>query len=158
MIVRATPWDSPDAALLREAQRVEISGQYGVDHFEPGVIPTGDDMAVFLIAYKGDEPVACGGLRTLDDASAEIKRMYVTPPSRGTGVATTLLRALEKEARERGFSRLLLETGSLLAAAIRFYEREGYTRIPNFGHYAQEEDSRCFMRVLHSEELAASGG
>jgi len=74
--------------------------------------------------------------------------MYVEPEHRGSGVATAVLRALEKAAGAQGWNRLVLETGDRQPDAIRFYEREGYTRIPNFGYYADSEYSLCFGRAL----------
>ena len=31
---------------------------------------------------------------------------------------------------------------------MRFYEREGYHQIPNFGYYADSELSRCYEKAL----------
>ena len=47
-----------------------------------------------------------------------------------------MLRELEAVAQERGFHRLVLETGVLQASAIGLYLSEGYRSIPNFGEYA----------------------
>ena len=74
--------------------------------------------------------------------------MYVAPGHRGTGVATAILRRLEAEARGRGWTRLVLETGEEQPDAMRFYEREGYHPIPTFGHYVGSALSRCYARSL----------
>jgi putative acetyltransferase len=145
--VTERPWDDADATALRTAQRAEIDARYGPGS-EPGPAPTAADVAVFLVAHSGGEPVGCGALRPLDDGSAEIKRMYVIPGMRGSGVSTAVLEALENHAAERGWFTLKLETGPKQPEAIRFYERSGYVRIPNFGHYAGHEDSLCFAREL----------
>ncbi len=145
--VARAAWDDPDAVALRAAQRFEIDGRYGADT-ELGPKPTGDDVAVFLVARRDGEPVGCGGLRAIDGEHGEIKRMYVTPDARGSGVSTAILAALEDEARERGWSRLVLETGIEQPDAIRFYTREGYTPIERFGHYVHSEISRCFGKAL----------
>ncbi|WP_394768488.1 GNAT family N-acetyltransferase [Lacisediminihabitans sp.] len=156
MILRAVDWDDPDAVTLRDAQRCEVSARYGSPDSEPGPAPTADDMAVFLVAYDpAGEPVGCGGLRPLGPTEGEIKRMFVSVPQRGTGVATALLAALEEEARGRGWLRLLLETGDRQPEAVRFYEREGYSRIPNFGHYADSPISLCFAKALVVGDPAA---
>lgn len=152
--VERVEWEHPDAVALRAAQRAELDARYGSDDHEPGVVPTADDVPVFLLARAADgAPIVCGGLRPLPDAvlgahTAEIKRMYAAPEARGTGAATTLLRALEREAAALGIRRLVLETGTAQPDAVRFYQREGYARIPLFGHYVGSDLSLCFARDL----------
>ncbi|WIV61530.1 GNAT family N-acetyltransferase [Amycolatopsis nalaikhensis] len=142
-------WDDPDAVRLRDAQRTELDARYGTDNHEPGEVPTADTVPVFLVARDADgTAIGCGGLRLLEPGSGEIKRMYVAPSSRGTGVATALLRALEDHARRLGLTRLLLETGTGQPDAIRFYQREGYEPIEAYGPYVGETISRCFARDL----------
>lgn len=161
--VSAVPWDDPAGRQLRAAQRTEIAERYGTDDSEPGPPPTAEDITVFFVAFGDDgAPLGCAGLRQLGDAGAavntdahteadtvaEIKRMFVVPEARGTGVSTAILQALEGFGRERGWRRLLLETGDAQPDAVRFYTREGYTRIPGFGHYADSPSSLCFEKLL----------
>jgi putative acetyltransferase len=149
-------WYGLDGAGLRAAQRAELAVRYGSSHYEPDAAPESGEIEVFLVAYdEADEPIGCGALRSLGDNCAEITRMFVTPASRGTGVATALLRGLEKEASARGFEVLKLETGTAQPDAIRFFEREGYARIPNFGTYAENAESRCFTRYVAAELIPA---
>ncbi|MEV6828938.1 GNAT family N-acetyltransferase [Amycolatopsis sp. NPDC051102] len=149
LTITPVTWDDPDAVRLREAQRTELDARYGTDDHEPGAVPTADTVAVFLVARDaGGTAVGCGGLRLLGPGSGEVKRMYVEPPARGTGVAAALLRALEDHARELGIGRLLLETGTGQPDAIRFYQREGYEPIEAYGPYRGEPLSRCFARDL----------
>ncbi|WP_432485315.1 GNAT family N-acetyltransferase [Kineococcus esterisolvens] len=143
--IAAEDWDAPDGAALRAAQRAELDARYGSDDHEPGAAPTAADVAVFLVAR--DEhglAVACGGLRPLGPGTAELKRMYVRPALRGSGVATAVLRELERAAGRLGVTRLVLETGTAQPEAVRFYEREGYVRIENYGPYAGEPLSVCY--------------
>ncbi|WP_439383117.1 GNAT family N-acetyltransferase [Amycolatopsis lexingtonensis] len=142
-------WDDPDAVRLRAAQRTELDARYGTDDHEPGAAPTAETVAVFLVARDAaGTAIGCGGLRLLGPGSGEVKRMYVEPAARGTGVATALLRALEDRARELGIARLLLETGTGQPDAIRFYRREGYEPIEAYGPYVGEPISVCFARDL----------
>ena len=155
MIVRQVAWDDPEAVMLREAQGIEMELRYGTPDFEPGPAPTAAAITVFFVAYTDDnEPAGCGGLRQLSDSEAEIKRMYVAPHHRGSGVSTGILTALESFGRERAWLRLVLETGEAQPDAIRFYEREGFTRIPNFGHYADSALSICFEKPLFALDPA----
>ncbi|MFC3991873.1 GNAT family N-acetyltransferase [Actinoplanes siamensis] len=142
------PWDDPAGAALRRAQRAELDARYGSDDHEPGGAPQASEIDIFLVAERAGEALGCGALRRLDANSAEIKRMYVTPASRGSGVSTAILRALEAAARERGWTTMRLETGSEQPEAIRFYQREGYREIPLFGKYVGSPISRCFERSL----------
>jgi GNAT superfamily N-acetyltransferase len=148
--IRAVDWDHPGAAALREAQRVEIREVYypDIEDSEPGTKPSATDIAVFYVAFDGERAVATGGLRPLDDGHGEVKRMYVDPAYRGSGVAGRMLRALEQDARDRGWDRLVLETGDTMLPAQRFYAREGYTPIPPFGPYVGSDVSVCFGKVL----------
>jgi GNAT superfamily N-acetyltransferase len=103
---------------------------------------------VFLVGRVGGRPVACGALRRLDAGTGEIKRMYVAPGSRGTGVGRRVLDELERHARALGLRRLVLETGDVQAEALRLYERAGFTRIPCFGEYLVSSASICMARAL----------
>ncbi|AZH84770.1 GNAT family N-acetyltransferase [Plantibacter sp. PA-3-X8] len=142
-------WTDEVGARLRRAQRTELDARYGSDDHEPGTPPSGDDIAVFLVATDAaGTALGCGALRLLAEHRAEVKRMYVAPAARGTGVAVAVLRALEDEARSLGVEELLLETGTAQPDAMRFYEREGYAPIPAFGPYVDEPLSRCYARRL----------
>lgn len=148
--IEARRWDDPAGAALRTAQRAELDARYGTDDHEPGQPPSADDIAVFLVALDRADgrALGCGALRQLDAGSAEVKRMYVVPEARGTGVAADLLRALEAEALHRGWPTLRLETGTEQPDAQRFYAREGYHPIPLFGSYVGSDNSVCFERQL----------
>ena len=141
--LRAVAWEHPDAARMRAAQEAEVAARYAdLPGEEPGPRPTADDMAAFVVAYADGEPVGCGGLRALDATHGEIKRMFVVPGRRGSGISTAILRHLEAEARRRGWDRLVLETGVRQPEAMRLYEREGYVPVPAFGYYIDSPESR----------------
>ena len=77
---------------------------------------------------------------------AEIKRMYSRPGS--TGVGTAILVHLESEAARMGYDALWLETRAINERAVRFYERRGYSRIPNYGKYIGNPNAVCFEKRL----------
>jgi putative acetyltransferase len=149
-VIEERPWDDPAGAALRAAQRAELDARYGSDDHEPGRAPSADDIDLFLVALeRGDgRAIACGALRQLDPVAVEVKRMYVVPHARGTGVATGILRALEAAAARRGWVTVRLETGTAQPDAQRFYERAGYRQIPLFGSYAGSRLSVCYERRL----------
>lgn len=160
--VETVDWEHPASVALRSAQRDEVAEVFGTPDSEPGPAPTALDVPLFLVAFDAvsGTPVGCGGLRPLDGhtaegladftagSTAEVKRMFVVTERRGTGVSTAIIRALERAARDRGFTRLVLETGDELHAAIRFYQREGFTPIPTYGHYIGSPISLRFSKQL----------
>lgn len=148
MTIAEEDWDAPEGAALRDAQRAELDARYGCDDHEPGRKPSAGDIAVFVVARENGRAIACGALRLLGAGGAEIKRMYVVPEARGSGAAVAVLHALEARAQRLGIGTLKLETGTAQPDAIRFYEREGYRRIENFGPYHGEPLSRCYAREL----------
>ena len=100
---------------------------YSVERiFQPGVL--------FFVARLDGTAVGCGGI-ALGDGWAEVKRMYVRPAARGRSVAQAVLGRLEAEAKQRGITRLVLETGDIRHAAMRLYERAGFRRCGAFGEY-----------------------
>jgi GNAT superfamily N-acetyltransferase len=93
--------------------------------FEP---PAG----ALLVAYDGEQPVACGGVRVLAPGLAEIKRMYVAPSARGRGMGRTLLQALEAAAVDLGCDRARLDTAASFTEAVALYRSAGYADIPDY--------------------------
>ena len=83
-----------------------------------------------------------------DPGEGELKRLFVDDAARGQGVADAIMDALEQAARERSIRTLRLETGTRSDAALRFYARRGYERIPAFGPYVGSATSVCMERVL----------
>lgn len=101
-----------------------------------------------VVAYKEGIPIGCGAFRKVDDSSVEIKRMYVKPNERGSGVAKEILNFLEIWAKENKFQKCILETGDRQVEAIRFYQKLGYYRIQNYGQYTEMENSLCFEKTI----------
>ncbi|SJX62138.1 uncharacterized protein SRS1_12987 [Sporisorium reilianum f. sp. reilianum] len=153
--VEEVSWDHPDAASLREQQRIDIAALYDLVDSEPGTPPSAADIMCFCVAYQHGLPVGCAGLRRLDQDSAELKRMFVAKHARGKGAANAILDFLERKALALGIDRLLLETGDRLKDAHRFYTRNGYRIIPNFGYYQGIESSICMEKRLSEPHTAA---
>ncbi len=124
-------------AILAEYRRI-----YGdLDGGEtPSVMAAemGPPDGAFLVAYEDGRPVGCGGLKRLDDDTAEIKRMYVVPRARSRGVGQSILIALEEEARRLGYRRARLDTGPRQPHARALYVSAGYAAISDYSgnHYA----------------------
>lgn len=139
----------PDVlALLREGDDFALAlypaeNYYGLDIDaleKPGV--------ALLVARDGATVVGTAALVDNGDATAELKRMFVSPTARGLGVGSLLLGAVEDRARDLGIRVLRLETGLPQAAAIAFYEKHGFAHIPQFGQYVGDPTSVCMEKAL----------
>lgn len=68
-------------------------------------------------------------LFTLEDGVCELRKMYLDPVCRGRGLGKQLLDYALSKARELGFTRVTLETASVLKEALSLYERYGFKRV-----------------------------
>ena len=107
-----------------------------------------ENLPTVVLAYESDIAVGCGCFKKFDEASAEIKRMYVAPASRGKGISKKILTELEKWAKETGYYRTILETGTAQTEAISLYKNSGYTSTENYGPYIGLSGSICMEKNL----------
>jgi len=95
---------------------------------EPYVAPHG----VLWVAWEDEDALGCVALHELASDTAELKRMYVRPESRGRGVARRLTEHAIAVATARGYSRLRLGTLPDMLAAQQLYASLGFRRIPPY--------------------------
>src|SRR5438094_945116 len=108
---------SADAAALIAALSEELSRRYDFIDDGSGRFRAEDVLipgSGFVIARVEGRAVGCGAFRPLEGDVCEIKRMYVLPEHRCRGVARAILAALERLARDAGYSIARLETGDRL--------------------------------------------
>lgn len=86
----------------------------------------------FLLATVDGTPVGCVALKGDGSQLAEIKRMWVRPDHRGTGLARRLMAAAEEEARRLGITNLRLDTHRTLKKAASSYRAWGWREIERF--------------------------
>jgi len=129
----------------RPATEQEIADQFVQDPNDCLKPPAGG----FLVARRGTEVVGCVGVRLMGEGFVELKRMFVVPAARRTGVAAALLRAAEDAARELGGHAMRLDTRSDLVEARGLYAKHGYTEIDPYsgGPYADH----FFEKALHAD-------
>ncbi len=124
--------DSPASVALQEAFFADIATRY--PGWDPGssqpVEPS--ELPVWLVAYRDEQPVGCGGLQKLDDETAEVRRIYLAEEARGHGIGRRLLDALEQHARDLGYARVRLTTGDGQPEALGLFRSAGYEEIAPF--------------------------
>ena len=164
--VKFVSFEHPDALRLCAAQQEEISA---VKPIGPGIVASASNIPIFLVAYKDEEAVGCGGLRPLGpqglEGQAEIKRMYVVPSERAhkkrggrsreisgersKSVALIVLEALEQAARDQGWMTMKLETSKAMLDARKFYQKYGYVECEEiFGAYQGSDHAVCYEKLL----------
>ncbi|MQW77402.1 GNAT family N-acetyltransferase [Nocardioides sp. dk4132] len=94
--------------------------------------------------------VAVGALRDLGDGHLELKSMHTASEHRGQGHGRRMLLHLLALARERGATRVSLETGSMdaFAPARTLYAAAGFVPCEPFGDYSPSRNSSFFTLVL----------
>lgn len=149
-IVEVDPQGEHALGLLREAA-IDARALYPQLHRPDAPWPTNaptPPRGVYCVAYDGEQPVGMGAHRPVDGEATELRRMYVLKSQRRSGVAATLVRALEQHAAGQGFTMMVLETGYRQQPAMRLYESLGYARIPAFGDYRDDPTSVCYQKPL----------
>lgn len=107
-----------------------------------------DHIQHVVVIHAGDMAVGCGAFKSFGEEAVEVKRMFTSPEQRQRGIASMVLSELEEWARELGYRRCVLETGTMLQHAIALYKKHGYSITPNYGQYVGVETSVCFEKAL----------
>lgn len=107
-------------------------------------------VAVFVARAAGGQAVGMAALKDHGGGLGEVKRMYTLPEARGRRVSSRLLQGIEALAREKGLSRLVLETGEApgFEPAWRAYERGGFTACGAVLGYPDSGHSRFYEKKL----------
>jgi GNAT superfamily N-acetyltransferase len=74
--------------------------------------------------------------------------MYVKEEFRGEGLSKLVLNSLEDFIKNKGYNRIILETGGKQPAAISLYRKFGYSKIPCYARHSLDPESICFAKNL----------
>lgn len=82
-----------------------------------------------LLALDDNQAVGCVAIRKLEDGVCEMKRLYVRPSYRNTGLGRRLAEAVIAEARNIGYEKMRLDSLTSLKDAAGLYRSLGFTEI-----------------------------
>jgi ribosomal protein S18 acetylase RimI-like enzyme len=124
-----------DVEVLRALFR-----EYSASLVEQGCFPDFEDelaalpggYEALLVARVDGEPVGCVAIRRLDDATCEMKRLYVQPDGRGSGLGRALAEAIVDEARRLGFRTMKLDTLPSMDTARALYRSLGFRPVERY--------------------------
>jgi putative acetyltransferase len=150
-IAPAETGELADAAALFRAYAAALDVDLGFQGFEqeladlPGAYAP--PQGALLLARGEDDALGCIALRRLDESACEMKRLYVRPAARGTGLGRALIAAALAEATRLGYREITLDTLPQLDAAIALYRSFGFQLIPPYGDHPYE-GTLCFGKIV----------
>lgn len=101
---------------------------------------------IFLVMTDDDQIIGTGAVRKMDNEICELKRVWLLHEYHSRGLGYRMLQELLAFAREKGYTRMRLETDrEAQSRAYEFYKRLGFYEIPR---YSQHEDETAMELVL----------
>lgn len=147
-IIKRTNSDNKDFQELVRELDLYLRAADGEEHLFFAQFNKIDTIKHVVVANQDEQSVGCGAIKEYDTNTMEIKRMYVLPEKRGKGIASQILNELESWCMELGYRKCILETGKNQSLAIKLYEKNNYSVIPNYEQYTKVESSICFEKEL----------
>lgn len=97
------------------------------------------------LAYCDGELAGCIGLRKIDEQNCEMKRLYVRSKFRGKQIGHQLIQKIINDAKEIGYSYMLLDTLPFLQSAVHMYKKFGFYEISCYNDSPM--DTSIYMRL-----------
>jgi carbonic anhydrase len=122
----------------------------------PKIVGPGAPASQFYLVESDGQVAGMGGIRALRPGVAEMKRVYVRPEFRGSGLGRAVVERLIADAREFGFETMFLDTSPTLTAARGLYARLGFAPIPPYPEV--EVPALCHPFWVFMARSLAGGG
>lgn len=87
---------------------------------------------LFLVVMDDDKLVGTGGVRQLEQDTAELKRLWLLEEYHGQKIGYRVVAQLLDFSRSHGYKKVRLQTSQRQERAIRFYTQYGFYRIPSY--------------------------
>jgi putative acetyltransferase len=146
----ATNSDCPEIKRLV----FEVLAEFGLKPDESSLDRDIDDIqhhyfnrnGCFYVVEQEQTIIATLGLYQLDEQRCELRKMYILPEHRAAGLGKQLLELAISEAKQRGYSRMELETASPLKAAVALYQGYGFSEFKP-KHLASRCDRAFYLEL-----------
>ena len=130
--------EADDVRALLRAYAASLPFELDFQDFDRELAELPGDYApprgALLVARVEGEAIGCVALRPLTDDTCEMKRLFVLPAARGTGLGRRLAVAIVTEARRLGYVRMRLDTTPGMETAQALYEELGFTETAPYTH------------------------
>lgn len=100
---------------------------------------------LYLVTADGKD-AGCIGLRKFSDGVCEMKRLYVRPDYRGTGIGKALVERIIEDAKAIGYQKMRLDTiKEKMGKAVEIYKEHGFIEID--AYYENPNPHTLYMEL-----------
>jgi ribosomal protein S18 acetylase RimI-like enzyme len=165
-MLRIEPVRMPEDLPVVRALFLEYAQSLGVDlsfqDFDHEVASLPGDYVpprgALLLAQADGAAIGVVAMRPLEPGVCEMKRLFVKPEARGSGLGRLLAEAILDAGRRAGYERMRLDTLPTMNAAFALYRRLGFREIPSYRHNPVEGtrflECRLAVAAPHGSEKA----
>lgn len=100
-----------------------------VDNFQQEYV---NNHGLFLVVLDDGKLIGTGALKRMDETAAELKRLWLLESYHGHKIGYQVVMRLLEFAREKGYTHVRLQTGTVQARAVEFYKKLGFYEIESY--------------------------
>ncbi|MGL4670021.1 MAG: GNAT family N-acetyltransferase [Methanobacteriaceae archaeon] len=100
------------------------------------------------LVYKNSIAVGCGSFKIFDGVTVEMKRFFIEEKYRGLGLGSSIMKKLERLAKEKGYKKSILSTDLDMIDSINFYKKLNYKIIENYYPFINKSEDICMGKKL----------
>ncbi|VUD69118.1 putative N-acetyltransferase YsnE [Thalassocella blandensis] len=157
VVVKPVDYQDPHLQVLLSASDAYTLSLYPAEVcFLDSAKDLAEHKALVMGAYVQHQLVGIGAGKFLTRNKAELKRIFVMPDRRGSGIASRIIHHLETALQAAGAEKLVLETGIYQPEAIALYTKLGYATCEPYGEFSGQgmnEDEALAYSVFMQKSL-----
>ena len=130
LVEAASPGDFAEARVLFQEYAAQLDVDLcfqgfaaELDRLESMYVPPSGSL---MLARRSEGTIGCGAIRWFSDGVCEMKRLYLRPQARGTGLGRILAERLVLNAKTLGYDRMVLDTLVDMRPARALYGALGF--------------------------------